>query len=203
MEYRKASNLHSNARLAISRIFVEGFYEWFKYFSNDKNKLISAFSDAFVWEKFYAAMENGKVVGIAALTNGVEPVVITNNKTLRKHLGFIKGSITKFFLKKEFEEHSYPFDICEDTDLIEFVAVDKDHRGKNIAGQLLHYIVQNSPKNRFVLEVASSNASAIRAYEKFGFVEFFTTNLSPKEQKYAGFEKYIYMEYIKNSVNKD
>ena len=147
-------------------------------------------------------MENGKIIGIAALTNGIETVVITNKKTLRKHLGFIRGGIAKFFLKKEFEKHSYPFDMCADTDSIEFIAVDKDYRGKNIAGGLLDYIAQNSSKNRFVLEVASSNTSAIRAYEKFGFVEFFTINLSSKEQKYAGFEKYIYMEYIKQSVPK-
>ena len=203
MEYQKSSDLQPNARLEISRIFVEGFYEWFKYFSKDKNKLISAFSDAFVWERFYVAIENGKIVGMAALTNGKEAVVITNKKTLRKHLGIIRGSIAKFFLKKEFEKHSYPFDMCADTDSIEFVAVEKEHRGKNIAGQLMHYIVQNSSKNRFVLEVASSNTPAIRAYEKFGFVEFFTTNLSPKEQKYAGFEKYIYMEYLKQSVQKE
>ncbi|MCI6187429.1 MAG: GNAT family N-acetyltransferase [Spirochaetia bacterium] len=202
MEYQKSSNLDPNARLEISRIFVEGFYEWFKYFSKDKNKLTAAFSDAFVWEKFYVAMENGKIIGIAALTNGIETVVITNKKTLRKHLGFIRGGIAKFFLKKEFEKHSYPFDMCADTDSIEFIAVDKDCRGKNIAGGLLDYIAQNSSKNRFVLEVASSNTSAIRAYEKFGFVEFFTINLSSKEQKYAGFEKYIYMEYIKQSVPK-
>ena len=36
MEYQKSSNLDPNARLEISRIFVEGFYEWFKYFSKDK-----------------------------------------------------------------------------------------------------------------------------------------------------------------------
>ena len=89
MEYQKSSNLDPNARLEISRIFVEGFYEWFKYFSKDKNKLTAAFSDAFVWEKFYVAMENGKIIGIAALTNGIETVVITNKKTLRKHLGFM------------------------------------------------------------------------------------------------------------------
>ena len=48
MEYQKSSNLDPNARLEISRIFVEGFYESFKYFSKDKNKLTAAFSDAFV-----------------------------------------------------------------------------------------------------------------------------------------------------------
>ena len=81
MEYQKSSNLDPNARLEISRIFVEGFYEWFKYFSKDKNKLTAAFSDAFVWEKFYVAMENGKIIGIAALTNGIETVFITNKKS--------------------------------------------------------------------------------------------------------------------------
>ena len=97
---------------------------------------------------------------------------------------------------------TWAYDNNGNTDSIEFIAVDKDCRGKNIAGGLLEYIAQNSSKNRFVLEVASSNTSAIRAYEKFGFVEFFTINLSSKEQKYAGFEKYIYMEYIKQSVPK-
>ena len=203
MEYQKSSNLQPNTRLEISRLFVEGFYKWLKYFCKDKNKLMAAFSDAFIWEHFYVAIENSKIVGMAALANGKEAVVIPNKKTLRKHLGFIRGSIAKFFLKKEFEEHSYPFDICSDTDSIEYVCVDKDYRGKNIAGQLLEYIIQESSKNHFVLEVASSNAPAIRAYEKFGFVEFFTTSLSPKEQKYAGFEKYIYMKYIKQSVRNE
>ena len=56
-------------RNAISDIFVEGFYEWIKFFSKDKNKLKKAFAHMFILDAFQVAVINGQIAGFASVCN--------------------------------------------------------------------------------------------------------------------------------------
>lgn len=112
---------------------AKGLYEWLKFFSSDTNQLSRAFEHVFILDKFYVATLEGKVVGIAGCTNGITPCMKLNYKELCKHLGVIKGVIATIILKKEFENHSYPFQIDADCGSIEFVATHENYQGQGIA----------------------------------------------------------------------
>lgn len=53
MEIIRAAELGNDARMKISELFVDGFYQWLKYFSKDKAKLAKAFQYMFNLEVFY------------------------------------------------------------------------------------------------------------------------------------------------------
>jgi hypothetical protein len=54
----------------ISKIFVDGFYQWLLYFSKDKNKLVNALSHMFNPDIFYVALSDDQICGIAACSDG-------------------------------------------------------------------------------------------------------------------------------------
>lgn len=62
MEYTKATK---EIKPQISQIFVEGFYQWLRFFSKDKVKLTNAFAHMFNTDCFFIAAENGSVTGIS------------------------------------------------------------------------------------------------------------------------------------------
>jgi len=68
--------------------------------------------------------------------------------------------------------HVYPFELSSQTGSIEFVATAPEHRGKGAAFGLLEHVMDAMPYTEYVLEVADTNISAIRLYEKLGFNEF-------------------------------
>lgn len=51
------------------------------------------------------------------------------------------------------------------------IAVSKTSRRKGIASKLIQYIIDHIEHERFLLEVNSNNASAIKLYQKFNFKE--------------------------------
>lgn len=105
-EIQLASKYPDNANNKISKIFVDGFYEWLHYFSKDKTKLANAFSHMFNPGVFYIACLNGEIGGIAACNNGKIKSVHLEKKELKKHLSFVKGTIAYTVLKHEFEEET-------------------------------------------------------------------------------------------------
>lgn len=191
-----ASKLSDIIRIQISKIFVDGFYQWLKFFSKDKEKLSQAFSHMFLLENFYVAIIDNKVVGIAACSDGINASIKLNKKELSHHLGIIKGSIAGIVLKKELENHPYPFNIESDCGSIEFVATDENYRTKGIASSIINYILKDTKYKSFVLEVANTNTAAVKCYEKLGFGEYM--RIPNKHSKYSGFDYYLYMKYENN-----
>jgi GNAT superfamily N-acetyltransferase len=112
----------------VARIFLQG-----------QNKIAKAFAHMFVLDQFYVAAAGDKVAGMAACTDGLALAVRLDRKELRKYLGFFKGSLAGFVLKKEFEKRlENPFlDTCS----IEFVGTALDFRGKGVASQIIRYVV--------------------------------------------------------------
>lgn len=196
MKIIKVSTASHDLRPAISKIFVEGFYEWLKFFSKDKEKLARTFTHIFNPEVFYAAVENDIVLGFAACSDGTNPSVQLKQQEFRKHLGFIKGTIAYRVLRREFEEKPYPFEILPDMGAVEFVATDSQHRGRGVATQIIRYIHETTPYTTYVLEVADTNTKALKLYEKLGYHVF--KSVAERHAKRSGFNFYLYMEYTKS-----
>lgn len=197
MEIKRANEIGESARKKVSDIFVNGFIQWLQYFSKDTEKLSLAFAHMFILEAFYVGVADGELAGIAACTDGKEPPIRLQPRELRRHLGFIKGSIAGMVLKRELENHPYPFPIEPGTGSIEFVATDGNYRGQGVASAIIRHIILNTSYRAYVLEVADTNTPAIRLYEKLGFREFLRIPHKPSQQ--SGVNHLVYMKYEKET----
>lgn len=192
-----AQDLGDESREAISSILVEGFYQWLQYFSKDKSQLTQAFRHMFLLEYFYAALLNGEIAGIAACTDGQTPCVKIQTKEFRRHLGWFRGSIAGFFLKREFERHAYPFEMPAEgkTCSVEFVATAPKFRGQGVATSIIQHFFTFPQYDQYVLEVADTNTPAVNLYESLGFREF--VRIKMKNAKRSGIHFLVYMQYWK------
>jgi ribosomal protein S18 acetylase RimI-like enzyme len=195
MEIKQASEFGDNIRKKISDIFVDGFIQWLQYFSKDSEKLSRAFAHMFILDSFYIAVIDGQPAGIAACTDGKTPPIRLQSKELRRHLGPIMGTIAGRILKKELENHPYPFPVESGWGSVEFVATDTRHRGKGVASAIIRHIVAETPYSTYILEVADTNTSAVKLYEKLGFREFMRA--PQKHSKQSGIDYLVYMKYQK------
>jgi len=195
VEFIKASELLANPRSAMSVIFVEGWHNVLKIFCTDKTKLRSAFEHIFRLEDFYVALIEAEVVAFVAVSKGANGrnVVQFDRKELRRYLGFIRGNLAHLMLTKEIINRKFPFEILLDTAVVEFVATSPTARGKGLSGRLIEYAMERQNAQAYILEVVDSNSSAIKVYERLGFVEF-SREKSKHPEKYSGFEYYIYMK---------
>ena len=112
--------------------------------------------------------------------------------SLKKHFGFLKGVISTFVLKEEFEKQlEYPVT----TGYIEFVAVRKKYRKQGIATTMLLESMLLTNYQDFVLDVTDINNYAIRCYTSIGFEEF--KRIPEKHSKQKGFNERIFMRYCR------
>lgn len=195
MKIIRAGETDQDIRLDISKVFVDGFHQWLKFFSKDKEKLSKAFAHMFNLDVFYVAMDGDNVAGITACTDGRTPCVKLEKQPLRKHLGFIKGTTTLIILKKQFEEKPYPFEIEKGMGTIEFVATSPKYRGRGVATAIINHIVSATPYSEYVLEVADTNETAVKLYQTLGFTEFM--RVKEKHSKQSGVNYLIYMKMVR------
>lgn len=195
MKIIRASEFGNDTKMKISEIFVDGFFQWLHFFSKDKGKLVKAFSHMFNLEAFYVAVIDGEIAGITACTDGKVSSVHLESKELKKHLGFFRGIIAYFILKREFEEKPYPFEIEKGMGMVEFVATSKKYRGKGVASAIMNHIFDSTPYDIYVLEVADTNTNAVKLYEKLGYTEFL--RIKQKHTKQSGINYLVYMKYAK------
>lgn len=193
MEIIRLSEAKTDYKAEMGRVFAEGFYQWLRFFSKDKEKLSKAFSHMFNPNNFFLAISKDSVMGIAACAKEGIPSVKLNKKEIKKHLGFIMGTMAYHILKKEFEKKRYPFLITEKMAAIEFVAVDVKCRRQGVAQGLIEYIIERTAHDSYVLEVADTNTGAIALYEKLGFKEFLRIKL--KHVKTSGVNFLVYMKH--------
>lgn len=196
MEIIRASEYGNDTRIKISKIFVDGFFQWLKFFSKDKDKLTKALSHMFNLEVFYIAVIDSEIVGISACTDGEVSSVQLKSQELKKYLGRVMGSITHFVLKREFEQKSYPFEITKDMGVVEFVATSTEYRGQGVASAIIKHIFGSTPYDAYALEVADTNTQAVKLYEKLGYSEFL--RIKQKYSKQSGIDYLVYMKYLKN-----
>lgn len=186
----------TDVRKQMGEIFAEGFTQWLGYFSKDKYVIAKAFNHMFILDQFYVAIANGEIAGIAACTDGKSPSVRLDKKELRKHLGFLKGSLASIFLKKDFEA-TYD-DFPPNTGSIEFVGTAPKFRGQGVASQIIQHIIENTPYDRYVIEeVADTNIPAMRLYKKLGFEEYKRKPMPKKVAKKNGINSLVSLKYVK------
>ncbi len=195
MNVMLAKKYDNAQRIKISEVFVEGFYQWLKFFSKDKAKLAHAFEHMFNLSVFYVAVIDDEVAGIAACADESSSSIRLEKAESKKHLGLIKGSIAFRILKRELEDKQYPFTIEKGMGMIEFVATSAKHRGKGVATAILNNIFDYTAYSVFALEVADTNENAVRLYEKLGFAEFM--RVKHKHSKQSGINHLVYMKYFK------
>ncbi|WP_235836351.1 GNAT family N-acetyltransferase [Enterococcus timonensis] len=188
------NEVRSDVSFKVSKIFVEGFYQWLKFFSKDQKKLTKTFAHIFNPDVFYVAMIDEKVAGFAACARPENPSVHLVQKEFRQHLGFWKGTLAYRILKKEFEDKPYPFSIPENMGMIEFVATDAEFFGQGVATRIIQHIQQTTPFKEYALEVADTNLPAVKLYEKLGFREF--QRVPEKHPKQSGLNFYLYLKNI-------
>jgi len=178
------------ARAAIAAIFAEGFSQWLHYFSRDESRLARAFAHMFVLEDFHCALLDGRVIAMAACTDGRSSVRL-EGRELRKHLGIVRGTIARIVLKSEFERSA---DVTTpDTGSIEFVGTASGFRRRGIAEALLRHLLATMPYSSFVIEVADTNIAALRLYQKLGFEEYRRREHTAKEARSSGVNAIIFL----------
>jgi len=179
----------------ISRVFVEGFYPLLKMLCRDKSKLTKALAHAFRTEVFYALEDGGRVAAIAALADGVNSSLRLDRSELRRHLGFLRGSLAWLTMHKEVNFPKYPFPIEHGMSAIENVAVDPAYRRQGLARLLLIHIIETAPGGALVLEVADNNKAARALYGSLGFRE--VASLPQKYEKFTGTKAFLYLRLDK------
>lgn len=170
-------------------VFVDGYYRELSFLSKDRAKLIDTFKRLMCPDVFYVAELDHEIVGILACSNNRKRALTITPSILRKSFGYWKGSLSYLFMKNEFNQ---PLRYPDDTGYIECVATSVKARGKGVSTALFHYVVQNAPYRRYILEVVDTNEAAYRLYAKLGFKE-----LERKKEKFAhmkSFNERIYMD---------
>jgi ribosomal protein S18 acetylase RimI-like enzyme len=189
MDYTRAT---AELKPQICRVFVDGFYQWLRYFSKSKEKLCRTLTHIFNADCFFVAVEKGEIVGITACVAKGEKCVRLNRREFTKYLGFVRGSIAYAMLHKEFEMKTYPIQIGENMGAIEFVAVLSERRGKGVAAGLIRHIFSVTDFREYILEVADTNTAAVRLYSRLGFTE--TLRVPQKHTKQSGINALVYMK---------
>ena len=174
----------------MSRVFVEGFYDWIKHFCKDKQKLTDAFTHVFDMKYFYVAMDGEKVAAMVACTQGNSPITL-DRKVFTKQLGLIRGNFAYYMLNRHMVRNSYPFALSRTTGSIEFVATAPEYRNRGIAGGLITHAMSSSPYDSHILEVADTNKGAVHLYSKLGFKEI--KRVPAPNPKRTGVDFFLYM----------
>lgn len=186
---RKAEETDRNS---IALCIAEGFEKDFSVLCRDNQKVAKAIATGLNIEKFYVTDIHDDIAGVMAISDCNGRAASVNKKSLRKHLGFLKGTIGALVLKDEFEKLlDYPVS----TGYIEFVAVRKKYRRQGIAATMLRESMLLADYQAFVLDVTNVNDNAIMCYTKIGFEEF--KRIPEKHGKQKGFSEKIYMRYCR------
>lgn len=177
----------------IAKVFVNGYEKDLALLSNNRERLVEAFSKMICPDVFYVATLDGEIVGILACSNNQQRALTIDKSILREYFGYLKGSMVYHFMKDEFNNRlSYP----DDTGYIECVATTVKARGKGVSTSLMNYVLKNEAYRRYVLEVTDTNEGAFRLYKKLGFTEF-----ERKKESFSwlkGFTYRIYMEVYRS-----
>jgi ribosomal protein S18 acetylase RimI-like enzyme len=174
-------------------IFAVGFYQWLRYFSKDVDRLAGACAHMFELEAFRLAVDDGgAVIGMAACTDGRTPAVRIDPAAMRRHLGLARGAVAAKVLRENLEDHPYPFELKPGCGSIEFVATAAESRGQGVATEVLSHIMANAGYDSYVLEVADTNTTAVRVYERLGFREIH--RVPAPNPKRSGINHLLYLE---------
>ena len=197
IEIERASDCVNDIRSQMTELFIEGFWHLLQLLSKDRNKLKAVFYHTFLLDKFFVAVENGRVIGMVGYAESTKSSLHLDKHAFKKYLGFFKGILSYYILKKEFSK-IIP-GMKDSIGKIEFVVVTKEQRGKGIAAKIIRHIFTEVEYQEFILETTDTNIPAITAYKKIGFNEY--DRLKQKYAKQSGINYFIYLKYTKSTNN--
>ena len=173
----------------IAKTLAHSFEKNLSILTKDIECIARIFDNGVNTDCFYIAEQNDEIIGVVAYTDCKTGRALKATKSdCIKHLGFIRGIIAfKFICSDLMRPLSYP----ETTGYIDVVGVLKKARGRGVAKELLKAMIENNPQyDKFVLEVDSKNASAVKSYTDLGFVEFKHEQVVPFIRRYRIFMRY-------------
>ncbi len=179
-----------NDRHSIATCIAEGFERDFSFFRKDMGTVAKALEPGIRPERFYVAVSDNAVIGVAGISDCLGRVVYTNGPSYRKHFGLVMGTIAVLVLKKEFEQ---PLTYPRTTGFIEFVAVRKQFRNQGVASFLLKESIKQAGYEYYILDVIEENLPAVSCYTKLGFQGFKRT------KKKNGYTK-LFMELKRQNI---
>lgn len=158
-------------RATIARLLVSAFARDFDAVGSTPAQSAQAIADGLQLEYFTVARlsQSGEIAGIAACSGEPGDAMVVDRRAMVDWLGWLRGRRCARLLLGG--RHSTPAQPVH-TGYIEFVAVETAFRQQEIATALLRYIVEHTPYDRYVLEVAAANTAAINCYLRFGFSEY-------------------------------
>ena len=192
MEYRIRKAKESE-KLQIARTIAHSFEDDFFSLTKDTDRVAKVFENGLDANRFLVAEQADKIIGIICCENCTDRVLRMSRINCIRHFGFIRGYIAfKVFAEEFMEPLAYP----PTTGRIAIVGVLEEARGQGVAKAMLKEIIAHNPQySEFILDVTDINATAIKLYEKFGFVEY--DRIPYKWAKQAGFNAKIWMKYVR------
>lgn len=164
---RSMATLDDSYRQDVARVFVDGYIDALRSLSRDRERWESALAPAFVADRFWVALIDDEVLGIAACCGPGTRAMHLDREAFRTHLGRVRGSLAHRVMRGNFHR-GVP--LPEHAGYVECVATAARARGRGIATALMEHI-QTLPYDRLLLEVADTNTGAIRLYERLGYHE--------------------------------
>ena len=154
----------------IAKTIAYSFEKSFSVLTKDIKRMAKAVENGIVTDRFYVAEQNEILIGVVGCGDCTGRVFKLIKDDFKKHLGSIRGQIAyKLLYPGLMRPHNYP----ATTGYIDIIGVLQQARGKKVAKELLNAVIENNPQyNEFILDTDSINASAIKSYTNFGFVEF-------------------------------
>ena len=193
----KANKGDKDTRTNMSKLFVYSFYNMFKRFCKDKEKLSKAFRHIFDMNSFYIVLLDKEIIGIGAISDGKAPVKL-NKRKLCFHLGIRCGKKIYDYLNKVIVRREYNFEMDKNCGMLEFVCVKEPYKGKKVGFTLINHIIHDNKYIRYLVKVANNNYRAKRLFENIGFEEFDDEQATIMEKEDMGVDNYLYMIYQKN-----
>ena len=186
IEIQCLAKLYPNKRYEVAQFIIEQFNDLFSGICKDKEKLISLFEQALVVEQCFVAIDKNRIIGLITISNSKRSSVVISRQKVQQILGWIRGGMFYLNVMKG------PLVLKPNDIYISTLAVHKGYRRKGIATQLLNYVMNESPRNQYLLEVIDVNEGAIKLYESLGFKVF--KRSKQRFAKQAGFNERLYMK---------
>ena len=146
----KARKANVNIKKEMNKLFIDSFYDYFRTFSDDKEKLSRCLKNVFDLNKFYVVILDEELIAMGACGNGVDSTIKFKKRHFMFSLGISKGKRAYKYFKLIMEDRDYAFDIDKACGMIEFVAVKENYRNKKIAFTLINHMICDNNYKRYL-----------------------------------------------------
>lgn len=199
----KSKSANKVIKFKMCKLFVDCYYDYFKFLNIDRKKLYKVFFNAFNLNNFYLVLLDNDLIGMGACCDGASSIRLNKFKAIF-NLGLIKGKRLYRYFNTIFEERDYAFDMDIKCGMIEYVAVCEKYRNSKIGYTLINHIMCDNDYSRYLAKVADNNVPAKNILENIGFEIFDEEKATGLEMEHIGVSNYLYMisENPKNRILK-